>query len=310
MPTPAKTPTPAAVPVTTDTLATENTVLGGGLTTREQIDASRARMAAKHGLSPADMQAALDVKRSLHLVAAKMSEMNWGKGLDEMTRRAVAAYLERNRLDLTEVDVLGGNLYRNARYYKRRLAEMVEDGKIEYVKSDWVQNDARLDLHNDEWSTSEKTRRDRVRIEYGIPDAATGACVFRIKVRGVDVEFTAAKWAGGGTRKADPIGEQFPIESSETRACRRAMTLCASSIPALRWREEDLTEQGVDLSAVIREGRARSDREVLPSTPRQLVAHPDGDAYGAVGREGQMVKELSADEELAFDAAIAERDDV
>ena len=72
------------------------------------------------------------------------------------------------------MDVLGGNLYRNARYYKRRLAEMVEDGKIEYVKSDWVHKDARLDVHGDEWSTAEKTRRERVRIEYGIPDAPLG----------------------------------------------------------------------------------------------------------------------------------------
>ena len=42
------------------------------------------------GMSAAEVEAALAVKKNQHLVAAKMSEMNWGKGLDEMTRRAVA----------------------------------------------------------------------------------------------------------------------------------------------------------------------------------------------------------------------------
>ena len=288
--------TPAAKPVTAESLAAENAAAGGGSTSRELVAASRDRIAARMGMSAAEVEAALAVKKNQHLVAAKMSEMNWGKGLDEMTRRAVAAYLERNKLDLTEVDVLGGNLYRNARYYKRRLAEMVEDGKIEYVKSDWVHKDARLDVHADEWSTTEKTRRGRVRIEYGIPDAAIGACVFRVKVHGMNVEITAAKWCGGGTRQKDPVGDAFPMESSETRSCRRAMTLVASSIPALRWHEDDLTEQGVDLSHVIKEAHAAGDAREVFAPPAQL-ATPD---YGTSA--GERITPV-ADLELALELA-------
>lgn len=289
--------TPAAVPVTATSLAKENAEAGGGSTSREMMAASAERLAQRQGLSVGDMSAAMAAKKNLHMIAAKMSEMNWGKGLDDMTRRAVAAYLERNRLDLTEVDVLGGNLYRNARYFKRRLAEMVEDGRVEYLKSDWVHKDARLDAHNDEWSTNEKTRRERVRIEYGIPDAAVGACVFRVKVRGVDMEITAAKWCGGGTRQRDPVGDQFPIESSETRACRRCMTLVASSIPALKWREDDLDDEGVDLSHVIKDARAASDAQEV-FAPSKQIATPD---YGTDAGGPLTPKELTDEESLAYD---------
>lgn len=293
--------TPAAVPVTAASLAKENAALP--LTGREIGDAMRVARQSGEGI-PQHVVAELARRKNQHLVAAKMSEMNWGKGLDEMTRRAVASYLERNKLDLTEVDVLGGNLYRNSRYYKRRLAEMVEDGKIEYIKSDWVHADKRLEVHADEWSTTEKTRRDRVRIEYGIPEAAIGACVFRVKLKGVSTEITAAKWCGGGTRTADPVGDKFPMESSETRACRRAMTLVASSIPALRWHEDDLTEQGVDLSNVIKEAHAAGDaREVFAPTP--ALARPAEGDYGNDTMPAMPAKELTTEESLALDRELA-----
>lgn len=298
------TKTPAAVPVTTESLAKENASLP--MTGREIGDAMRlARQ--NHEAVPQSVVAELARRKNQHLVAAKMSEMNWGKGLDEMTRRAVASYLERNKLDLTEIDVLGGNLYRNSRYYKRRLAEMVEDGRVEYIKSDWVHEDKRLALHADEWSANEKTRRERVRIEYGIPDAAVGACVFRVKVKGVDVEITAAKWCGGGTRKSDPVGDQFPIETSESRACRRAMTLVASSIPALKWREDDMTEQGIEITGLIKEARAASDANEVFAPSKPLAAGGyDAEQVPPTPREAPMTGD--DDDQLAFDRAIAARD--
>lgn len=276
---------------TASELAVENAALG--MSNEEIVAALKA--APKRGEIPADVRVALDQRKNRHLVAAKMSEMNWGKGLDEMTRRAVAAYLERNQLDLTEVDVLGGNLYRNSRYYKRRLAEMVEDGKIEYVKSDWVHADARLKTlaslggEQGTWATDEQARRERVRIEYGIPDAAVGACVFRVKVHGVDKEMTAAKWCGGGTRVQDPVGDKFPMESSESRSCRRAMTLVASSIPALRWREEDLNDQGIEFGAVLKEGLARSDAQEV-FQPKALAAPAEDGGYGIPAEPEPVVR--------------------
>jgi hypothetical protein len=316
--TPAAVATPASAPVKdADTLAIENASVG--MTKQEIVAAIKA--APKRGELPENVKTALAERKNLHLVAAKMSEMNWGRGLDELTRRAVAAYLERNRLDLTEIDVLGGNLYRNSRYYKRRLAEKVEDGMIDYLKSDWVHPDPRLAsmaAQGDEWARAEQTRRARVRIEYGIPDAAIGACVFRIKVKGMDVEITAAKWCGGGTQKkrasggaivdGDPIGDLFPVETSETRACRRAAILVASSIPALKWQETELDEQGVAVASIIKEGKSR---EVFAEPPRRhALAEGDyatPDPLAAAEMKPIPVEETEA-ERLAFDRAIVERD--
>jgi hypothetical protein len=294
-----------------ETLAVENASVG--MTKQEIVTA--LRNAPKRGEMPDEVKAALAQRKNQHLIAAKMSEMNWGKGLDEMTRRAVASYLERNKLDLTEIDVLGGNLYRNARYYKRRLAEMVEDGKIEYIKSDWVHPDGRLKTYaalggeQGTWAAAEQSRRERVRIEYGIPDTATGACVFRVKVRGTDVEITAAKWCGGGSRQKDPVGDAFPMESSETRACRRAMTLVASSIPALRWREEDLNDEGIEVGTMLKEAKEREVFAPPPLRPHALATGPyeTPDLVPAVEMRPIPVEE-TREERLAFDRAIAERD--
>lgn len=267
-------------------------------TNREIAEAMRVARINQDAV-PERITQALAQKKTLHLVAAKMSEMNWGKGMDEMTRRAVAAYLERHQLDLTEVDVLGGTLYRNSRYYKRRLAEMVEDGLVVYAKSDWVQNDLRLDAmaaDNNAWAIGEKQRRAQLRIEYGIPEAAVGACIFRIMLHTVQQEFTAAKWCGGGTRKSDPVGDQFPMETSETRACRRAVTLCASSIPALRWREEEMDEQGTDLTVAIRESRGALEVEP-PRHAAPIQQLPEGDPYST---------KMSREESLQLDAEIAQ----
>lgn len=302
--------TPTKTPAGTATPTADNASLA--LTRREEdIKASRERVAARAGVSPEQVTQALAQRKNQHLIAAKMSEMNWGQGLDEMTRRAVAAYLERHHLDVTEIDILGGNLYRNSRYYKRRLGELVEDGLVEYTKSDWVQMDHRLeamakdnalDAEDRDWAARESARRTRIRIEYGIPDKAVGACVFRIKLRSLNEEMTAAKWAGGGTqKKADPVGDAFPMESSESRACRRAMLLCSSSIPSLKWQEDEATDDGLELSKVVGEARQalKAADDVTPRVP--LMQLPDGDPYA--------VKTNDLDDDLAFDAEIAKRDE-
>jgi len=223
---------------------------------------------------PDEAKRALDDRKQLHLVAAKISEMNWGKGLSNEMQRAVAMYCRQNLIDPTEIDVLGGNIYRNSRYYLRRLSEMTEDGLVEYAIPDHVHADKRLvELakgadERAEKARKELARREDIRIQMNIPDAAVAAVVFRVKLKNTPVEFAAAKWTGGGTRKSDPVGDTFPVETAETRACRRVMRYIASQVPHLKWREEELDDKGVLVSARLADEReaARIQREVIPTS--------------------------------------------
>jgi hypothetical protein len=204
---------------------------------------------------PDETKLAIEERKQLHLVAAKISEMNWGKGLSPHMQNAVAAYCRESMLDASEINVLGGNIYRNANYYLRRLSEMLDDDEVEYAKPDHVHADARLaavakgEGEQAAWARAELDRRTRERIALNIPDAAVAAVVFRVKLRGVDLEFTGAKWCGGGTRKSDPVGDSFPVETAETRACRRCMRYVASQIPRLKWREDELDERAAQITA-------------------------------------------------------------
>jgi len=217
---------------------------------------------ARQALAQTEAQDALEERKKLHLVAAKISEMNWGKGLSNEMQRAVAMYCRQSLIDPTEIDVLGGNVYRNSRYYLRRLSEMVEDGLVDYAKPDHVEADPRLEQlakgegQEASWARSEIERRRYERIQHAIPEAAVSAVVFRVKLKTVPVEFTSAKWCGGGTRKSDPVGDSFPVETSETRACRRVMRYIASQIPHLKWREEELDDKGLLVTARMADERS------------------------------------------------------
>jgi hypothetical protein len=148
---------------------------------------------------PDETKLAIEERKQLHLVAAKISEMNWGKGLSPHMQNAVAAYCRTNLLDPTEIDILGGNLYRNSRYYIRRLSEMLDDGLVDYVKPDHVHLDKRLEAASKgqgeyaQKALAELQRREAERIAFNIPDAAVAACVFRVKLKGVDVEFAGGQ---------------------------------------------------------------------------------------------------------------------
>jgi hypothetical protein len=203
--------------------------------------------------------------------------MNWGKGLSNEMQRAVAMYCRQNLLDPTEINVLGGNIYRNASYYLRRLSEMLDDGVIEYAKLDHVNYDARLEKlakgtdDDAAKARAELRRREGERIALNIPDAAAAAVIFRVKLKGMDLEFTGAKWCGGGTRKSDPVGDSFPVETAETRAVRRCMRFIASQLPHLKWREEELDDRAAEVSARIADEREAA--KLLESRHPRLAAH-------------------------------------
>jgi hypothetical protein len=242
------------------------------------------------GTLPPEIQQQLELRKLSNQIAGKLAEMNWGKELDHATRRAIADWGRQFRVDVTtEIDVLGSNIYLNARFYLRQLAEMIEAGLVEYAYPDHVEDDARLAQLGVE-GEGERSRRLRQRIMYQIPDAAKSAVVFRVKLRSMDREIVGVKWCGTGKKNkydkiADPIGEDFPVETSESRSARRAMRLLTSHVPKRMSDETLAIEDGAEaLAERIKTGqhefRAREAEINKPASPISLPAA--GDPYGPV----------------------------
>src|ERR1044071_8511067 len=82
------------------------------------------------GKLPPAIQAALELRKMQNLVAPQVAGLNWGKNLDRATARAVADWCHRNDVEpLTEVEVLGGKVYRNAAWHLRKPGELIEAGR-------------------------------------------------------------------------------------------------------------------------------------------------------------------------------------
>lgn len=245
------------------------------------------------------MKAALIVRRQQNIVTAQIAGTNWGKGLDLQTRRAVSDWAARAGLDpATELDVLGGRFYKNAQYYQRKLSELVEAGKVVYAYVEHVAIDPRLaKIANDSSNPDRQARarkllehREDMRIQYNVDDRAKAAAIFHIMLVGVGYEFSAAKWCGGGSRQKDPVGDEFPVETAETRAIRRGMRLIASQNPSLAALVErdgaDDDTIDADIGETLRAGLLRAKQDQMDSAEqfarmnRPLPALPEGNPYG------------------------------
>jgi hypothetical protein len=239
--------------------------MGTNAVARREDAAVQLAESAAVGTLPVEVQHALELRKLQNQVAGQLAAMNWGKGLDLPTRRALADWGQRYHVDVTtEIDVLGSNIYLNARYYLRRLGDLVAAGLVEYAFADHVEDDKRLARLGAD-GEGEITRRLRERIKYGIPDAAAGAVVFRVKLRSMEREIVGVNWCGGGTRKSDPVGEAEPIKTAESRAARRAMRMVASHVPQeYRAQFEGVEAETDAVSARIAESHAALAREVQP----------------------------------------------
>jgi hypothetical protein len=94
--------------------------------------------------------------------------------------------------------------------------------------------------------------------------------VFRVKVKGMTTEMTGAKAVGGfrgknaGGKLKDPIGEEFPTETAESRAARRACRQIIDAFPDLK-AEMDVVEAEAKLVAV----EVQASRAALKAEVRQ-----------------------------------------
>lgn len=191
------------------------------------------------GSLPAHLQAAYALKQMDRNIHAAIAGETWGKKLDTDTRKAIAAYCQKYGIDVVEIDVLGGNLYRNARFYLARLAALQQAGLIEYAYADHIGTDPRLvamadndaDPETRQIAAVELRRRKMARVEYAVPEAAQVAVVFRVKMKDSTREIAACKWIAANPEN-DPVGKTKPVETCESRAARRCLRMLIPNIPA------------------------------------------------------------------------------
>jgi hypothetical protein len=237
------------------------------------------------GSLPPDVQQQLELRKLSNQVAGKLAELNWGKQLDHATRRAIADWGSRFRIDVsTEIHVLGGNVYLNAAYYLRRLSELIEEGLVEYAYADHIEDDARLAKLGPE-GEGEATRRLRMRLMYGVKGDPASCVAFRVKLRSMDREVVGVKACGGGVRKNDPVGDAFPSETAESRAARRAMRLIVSHVPRGMATEIEAIEtsaEQVGARIATAKHQLKEQNAALEVRPSQMALPAAGDPYGPV----------------------------
>lgn len=227
-------------------------------------------------------------------VARELRNKSWGKDIGEEGVKALSLWTQRHGIEpATEVEVLGGNIYLTAAYYRRRLAQLIGEHMIDYAVADHVEVDERLDaLAADEHAPpqarenarAEVYRRKMERIAHKLPESAKAAVVYRIKVKGMTTEITGAKAVGGfrgkgaNGRDKDPVGEEFPSETAETRAARRAARQIIDSFPTLK-AEMDVVEAEAKLVAVEVQ-QSRAEVRAAPRQPSLMSGRPVGDLGG------------------------------
>lgn len=215
----------------------------------------------------------------------------WGKDCSPQVTVAVARYCMRHGLDpVRHVEVLGGRIYLNGEFYEEAAAPLVLAGLVRYSEPDFVHADVRLQqIADDERyppairqrALDEIVRRMFRRIELGIPDDATGACVYVGEVvprNGVQpTKLVGFNWCGGATKvkkskngeyRGDPVGDAEPVKTAQSRAKRRMWRQVVVALPELA-RSVGPIEASVKIAN-------DEIHEVVAVENAQIAAHPRG----------------------------------
>lgn len=184
---------------------------------------------------PEPIQNAIDLARMKRAVAKEVAKLSWGAAMTREACEAIAEWGQQHAVDVTtEIYILGNRIYLNADFYKRKLGEMIAADLVDWFRSEFVHHDVRLEKLTAEEDAEAKVvmnRRQSLRIKYNVPENAKSACVFSLKLKSLEEPIIGVKWCGDGRK--DPVGDQFPTETSETRAIRRALKLAVSHVPAI-----------------------------------------------------------------------------
>jgi len=253
------------------------------------------------GLTPEARQHMAAIRATRALTVAITNEA-WGTALTPQMRHAVAEYMRRHRLDVSEVDILGGKIYRNGYYYRRRIAEMRAKSAVEWTEGEHIGPDKRLDTlasssepdlaEQRTWAIREQFRRLQERIRWAVPEDATHAYVVRVKLRADQKVLEGCDWITPlrtkkgkfGEKVADPIGAEEPEKTVITRAWRRCGLLVAAEVPELRAEEAAMTADAEVVDAQVEQiATTEEAREAELSQPAPQMALPAPmDPYGPV----------------------------
>lgn len=234
---------------------------------------------------PAHIQNALDLTRMSRAVAKEVAKLSWGAALTREACEAIAAWGQQHAVDVTtEIHILGNRIYLNADFYKRKLGEMVAANLVDGFKADFIHHDTRLEKmakDGDQEALTEMHRRQKLRIQYNVPEGVEAACVFSLKLKALDTPIVGVKWCGKGSGRKDPVGEQFPTETSETRAIRRALKLAVSHVPSIATKvgPAELAAKALESSIGIAHEQVKEELKVLAATNRPTALKPAEDPY-------------------------------
>lgn len=233
------------------------------------------------GTLPPQLQAAFQLRQAEAQMFAEVSKQSWGNNLDRDQRRALAAFCQRNNLDPSMIDLLGNKLYRNASFYLDRLAKLIASGIVEYAVADYITLDPRIDRIAADQSDPkraeqyrvEKNRREDERVRWGVPDEALAACVFRVKLKGVQ-EIAGCKPVTGNN---DPVGKGNPVATAETRSARRCLRKLVEISPEVKQLFEQVEVEWGQIAATVQVG------DVEDAETPATVMLPGGAAFRGAG---------------------------
>lgn len=250
------------------------------------------------GTLPPALQAHVKMQELLGRAhAAVLSQTAWGQKATPEVRSAVARYLAKHNLDPSHIDVLGGNLYRNHKYYLDQLGPMQQKGQVVYALYDHVEVDLRLDtlagskedLETAEWARKEKARRAKERILHAIGEDAVSACIFRVKFRTEEGETEEITGAGfvydtktGDGKYRDPVGMGAPGKTAESRAARRSLRNAIPSLPAESRQRLDVMDADFEVLETTVAGKI-DDGEGEDATKPKSVSLGEGVSFRPAG---------------------------
>jgi hypothetical protein len=135
----------------------------------------------------------------------------------------------------------------------------------------------------------EVRRREWMRASLNIPESAKGACIVTIiPVDGRGGPIVGWNIAGSVGKKNDPIGDDQPGKTAETRAYRRAWRHLVDTVPGLSEIEGQIEDDGRDISEIVTESRSALRAQ---TEEHHRVLPPAGRALGAITQDYDLPTE-------------------
>lgn len=260
--------------------------------------------------------------RITNAIALNIRKTQWGQDLHPLVAKAIAEWSRRHGIDaVTEVYVLGGNIYLNAQFYLNRLAPLIAAGLLTKAPTftQFHDDDRLLGVITGTelpeglpvsvvqaaqvQAAEEWVRRRQLRVKYNVPEGAVAACLVEIHIKGVATPFEGVKFITDEQNKygkpADPIGVAKPMETVETRALRRALKQCIAQLPVAEPIRAAIQAAETDAEFTLDEAVAvageREQAALQGGVSGQMVAAPDGE-YAEQGTAPQVPVRAADDE--------------